>query len=650
MTSGNTLRMADGGWRIRHWGQPLPVLLMLGLLTGPGLGAAGPAGGNPIGPGTVPPSTYESQLVNTPSPVDTSSNQVMTGNVSGGKHFRGRVPYNATTSFAAPLGSTSMDSFLRYTAIPDELQEYSPGYSPFYSPTGTVTTMQPGYRGAVAAPLGPRMSGAPSWRAEQPTDVMALADLPPARPRLGDTSSPLDLATGTLPPAAGAVAPTLPSWPAHKTPEELRRLIQGEASHPPTSPPPLLQSTPLLAPGDYQQQLEQLRRDIERIRTSASELEQGLKTKDSSAATALERKPVEAVESSNPAEVSGTRAPSQPQPRTRPAAEILNSDRGTWSSIPSVADLSRLPGVGQEQMGGAQMDGSAASGLPPYDLATGAPGSLPAPAGTLDRIDAIFATQGPSGPAAGSPTVELPAVQRVKQTTRAFDATSKFLEQPPKATPSAAPGAASRLPTPPDPLALPPQLQGGGPGNETKTPPAPAQQLIGDRLVQKYATPNPPTSSQDKFERYLKAAEAYLQQGQYGSAAKAFTLASHYRPNEARAYLGKSHALLGASEYLNSAISLAQAIELDSRVALAQADLVETLGGPEAFVTRISGLEYCAKTNNEPQLQFLLAYVYRQMNQPAEAQAALEAAAKALPASLALDLLKAAIGGKGPGS
>ncbi|MGC9330174.1 MAG: hypothetical protein ACP5I1_21235, partial [Candidatus Hinthialibacter sp.] len=40
----------------------------------------------------------------------------ITGNVGGGKHFRGSVPYDSATSFSAPQGSTQFDSFLRYSA------------------------------------------------------------------------------------------------------------------------------------------------------------------------------------------------------------------------------------------------------------------------------------------------------------------------------------------------------------------------------------------------------------------------------------------------------------------------------------------------------------------------------------------------------
>ena len=66
-----------------------------------------------VGMGTVPQTTFRSGLVKTPNPIDRSSNLVVTGNVGGGKHFRGPVPYNAISDFGGTLGSSTLDSFLR---------------------------------------------------------------------------------------------------------------------------------------------------------------------------------------------------------------------------------------------------------------------------------------------------------------------------------------------------------------------------------------------------------------------------------------------------------------------------------------------------------------------------------------------------------
>ncbi|OHB60661.1 MAG: hypothetical protein A2167_04605 [Planctomycetes bacterium RBG_13_46_10] len=120
---------------------------------------------SPVISSTVPQSSVSGGLVSTPNPIDNSSNLVITGNVTGGKHFRGQVPYSSPTNFRAQLGSSSLDSFLRYSE-PDsiggsaDLGRYqgaysgpsfsSPGrYRPFFSPSGTVATFDTGRQAPV---------------------------------------------------------------------------------------------------------------------------------------------------------------------------------------------------------------------------------------------------------------------------------------------------------------------------------------------------------------------------------------------------------------------------------------------------------------------------------------------------------------------
>ncbi len=103
-----------------------------------------------IGPPTVPPSSIRSGLVTSPNPIDTSHNLIVTGNVAGGKHFRGIVPYNAITDFGGRLGSTSLDSFLRRSTGSNEL--YTGRIRPYYSQTRSVTTAWPGQPTGFASP------------------------------------------------------------------------------------------------------------------------------------------------------------------------------------------------------------------------------------------------------------------------------------------------------------------------------------------------------------------------------------------------------------------------------------------------------------------------------------------------------------------
>ena len=92
------------------------------------------------------PTTGPADSFVVPSPLSNSGNLIVTGNVRGGKHFRGVVPYSATPDFDATLGSSTLSSFLRRSASVD----YRAGagtYQPYYLPSKTVSAIR---RGSVS--------------------------------------------------------------------------------------------------------------------------------------------------------------------------------------------------------------------------------------------------------------------------------------------------------------------------------------------------------------------------------------------------------------------------------------------------------------------------------------------------------------------
>jgi tetratricopeptide (TPR) repeat protein len=107
---------------------------------------------SPIGPATVPQSSYRSGLFASPNPIDTTGNLVITGNVASGKHFQGIVPYNSTSNFEGTAGSTTLDSFLRRSAGSGGIGNLPGIYNPYYSSSGTVTTTRPGLSSIVRPP------------------------------------------------------------------------------------------------------------------------------------------------------------------------------------------------------------------------------------------------------------------------------------------------------------------------------------------------------------------------------------------------------------------------------------------------------------------------------------------------------------------
>lgn len=74
-------------------------------------------------------------------PYRSYSNQVITGNVGRGLHFRGDSPIESTTAFQGTLGSTTLDTFRRDAVSVDDVRRgyTSYGRRPYYSQTGTAT-------------------------------------------------------------------------------------------------------------------------------------------------------------------------------------------------------------------------------------------------------------------------------------------------------------------------------------------------------------------------------------------------------------------------------------------------------------------------------------------------------------------------------
>ena len=99
---------------------------------------------NPVGSGTVPPTASRSGLIRSPNPIDRSSNFVITGHVTGGRHFRGIVPYNAISDFGGRRGYSSLNPFLRRSLGGAYFDRYTGKPIPYYSLTRTVATTRPG--------------------------------------------------------------------------------------------------------------------------------------------------------------------------------------------------------------------------------------------------------------------------------------------------------------------------------------------------------------------------------------------------------------------------------------------------------------------------------------------------------------------------
>lgn len=149
--------------------------------------------------------------------------------------------------------------------------------------------------------------------------------------------------------------------------------------------------------------------------------------------------------------------------------------------------------------------------------------------------------------------------------------------------------------------------------------------------------------SESSFNKNMAAAELYLKQGRYYRAADAYTLASIYKPDDPLPYAGKSHALFASGEYMSSALFLSRALNIFPGYAQLKIDIAAMTGGAENLEARVADVEEWLGRSDAPELHFLLAYIYNQMNETDRAEKAINAAYEKAPETPAVLTLKKAI-------
>jgi tetratricopeptide (TPR) repeat protein len=77
-----------------------------------------------------------------------NTNRIITGNVSGDRHFRGTVPYGSVSEFQADLGSDDFNSFIRRSAY----SSFRGGANEYYLPSQTVTSIRRGSATGLTPP------------------------------------------------------------------------------------------------------------------------------------------------------------------------------------------------------------------------------------------------------------------------------------------------------------------------------------------------------------------------------------------------------------------------------------------------------------------------------------------------------------------
>ncbi|MBN2456222.1 MAG: hypothetical protein JXB29_06785 [Sedimentisphaerales bacterium] len=571
---------------------------------------------NPAGSGTAVPTHTRSGLVRNPNPIDTSSNLAVTGNVSDGRYFRGIVPYRATSDFGAPLGSTSIDSFLRDSAGAEDFGRYSGTARPYYSPTGTVTSTIPGQSGVIRAPsygYSHDTSGKlviPSGRLDLSSQSRILS--------YGGGTAVGELQTGgiTTAPYVGSFADKVSvTRLLSRSSSQLEEIISKELSI--YSRPGQSEFAAEQAGQQYEVQLERFRRDLKRATSEAADtkeqqqLENGtselgsLKSKlsDEIRQPTLRKESIGQQDIIQKTELLQDKTKQQQISQQRSQLDLqLEAYKQAEQEIEDLIKKStEMPGDIEDQM---QLQSRTSEQL--EELIRRSKEVLGTPYGEKQEK---FYTDSPGDSLRRKEIEQEAAEQELSELERTIKAQSIMAKE--------------------------------------------SDEIMDFRSF-----------IRAKYKKYMIAGEVYLKKGRYYRAADAYTLASVYQPDDALAYAGKSYSLFAAGEYISSALFLSRALvlmpelpyysvrspqddKIDKEAEPAykpqRTDILSMVGDRDLLETRIVDVEKRLEESDVGELYFLLSYIYYQMERAEQALGAVNKASEMMPQSEAVAIVRRAI-------
>ncbi len=657
---------------------------------------------SPLGPSTVPQSSISSGLVNTPDPIDTSGNLLITGNVRRGTHFRGSVPYQSPTSFGSPLGSSALSSFLRDSAGPEDIGEYSQRYGPqpYYSATETVTTMMPG-RSEVFSPASARMDTRVQQDTRSTGAAMFSLDVSPAEPMsFSRGTAAADLGLQGLETQYGLFSESRPSPDG--------TLSRGMSMNP--------RDAEQLAPGRMGIRREGEMSAVERfqgqVREAASSTQgsaRGLGLGSELGVLSPEqRENFSARDSSLQYQYPGTSIDKlRPQLETQTLAEsaaeakqsaaardglstpddfgpakalalqdssVLQTGAGEKLLSAEYGDLATRQIASAEQSAGyTSASASAASSQDASreeqrdilrqikreleDMTRSVEASLQRMPGNAGQAGSIGSVTKPEAIRLGGQDYASNLLEASSQKQVASGGASGLYESQRVASgfvgdgpiPAAAAEEPGRAGGPKDGgrVEFPGTASPAGPQNKASILDGFKHMSQAGKSSEAKRIMGPHTSleslSGTKFNEHILAAEEHLRAGRYYRAADSFALALVYKPDDPLALAGRGHALFAAGEYISSALFLSRALAIYPEYAQAGVDLAALLGGEDKIAGRLAEIEQWYARSGSSQLQFLLSYVYFRTGRLTQAKRAIDTAYEKMPQSPAVHAMKAAI-------
>jgi len=584
---------------------------------------------NPVGFRSFPPSGIRSGLVRSPNPIDTSGNLVVTGNVRGGRHFRGVLPYRAGSYFGAATGSSSLDSFLRYSAGSENFGRYTGTYKPFYSASRTVTSTRPGQADVIRPPTT-MIGGYPAdsevirtWSSQSNKQTLSYYETGISGGRfkgLYFVGSQMQENAFWAPVEGRGVSTRRPM---SMTSLEMERAILAEVGSPIYKGKDMVPTSQERAARE-KTWMEQSRWELEQAKKRDTEVEKSLAELDESLRLLTDKSKEKDV--LQPFELQRSR-------------EQLAKDkqRGPEHDKEQRAEIDVYEQT-KKEIDELQRSYERLAAVEP------AKGTK----GTQDVMKDVWERKGAAGGEKGSSEKGFGFLGSVSAKSRKVEGEGSSQAKSPRLDefsgfPNTIKGVSSGSSLADSVTAKSHKL---GAGQSDADLSAEAKAILGTH--KSFAS-----FVDEKFNQHLIAGEKCLKQGKYYRSADAYTLALIYKPEEPLAYAGKSHALFSAGEYMSSALYLSRAMAAESEKHKAEGGEIQQFlaSGSKLLASidrdkledRVVDVERWYQRSNSAELQFLLSYIYYQMGRLDAAAEAVAGAYEKMPDVPAVIALKRVI-------
>lgn len=495
-----------------------------------------------------------------------TGNQIVFGNVTNGKAFRGPVGTTDARAFRGNTGSITSDRFIRDSTGGYDNRSYTQDFQsrPYYGESRGVAPPA-GYVPPVSI-TGNAYTQSPQFA--QPLNAASLATLQTGEglmPRIGTTTTVLGGPTDPRTGLSGSYMLMSPlSGIKQVTPDQVSGYLLPSSQLP-------------LGPGNTGDRFRTGSQFIDRVR---SEMGPDSNNPTPGAPGTNNGNQGATDQNGNPAPIPGG-----PQPLNKP----LSAPEGPTNR--PLGQQTATPSVGQQPLTNGLNSGESIRRS--YTIPT-------KPNEVMNELDRRLRD------VEGQPTTDQQAAQDFRNQVPVIPGTGM---------PATRPGTPIQsLPTPGMQTTPAPTTPGGA------APQGRVEPLNVDTFSKGVASPT--------LAGMLKNAEQDMKAGKYNDAIEKYTLAEQAAPNDALISVGHANADLGASNYRSAETRLRQAFGTRPALLMAKYDLNAMIGQERLSAITRDLTELSKKEPQETMAPFLLAYIDYNTGNPAEAVNQLNEVAK----------------------